>query len=157
VFAINYFPKERAPPSSIRARCATMTGRRRLQLSWHGARPAAANSQIPEAPMICRLWFGWTSPGNADAYEALLKAEIFPGIMARKINGLRHIELLRRDVGEEVEFATIIWFDSLADVKAFAGDDYETAVVPPKARAVLARFDPRSRHYDVRARRDARA
>lgn len=49
-----------------------------------------------------------------------------------------------------------MWFDSIASVKAFAGADYETAVVPPKARAVLRRFDPRSRHYEVREERTAR-
>ncbi|MGC2451951.1 MAG: hypothetical protein WA592_04045 [Pseudolabrys sp.] len=65
------------------------------------------------------------------------------------------IELLRGPVGEEVEFATVMWFDSLESVKAFAGADYETAVVPPKARAVLKRFEGRSRHYDVREERVA--
>jgi hypothetical protein len=48
-----------------------------------------------------------------------------------------------------VEFATIMLFDSLHHVQAFAGEDYETAYVPPRARAVLARFDERSAHYDV--------
>jgi hypothetical protein len=40
-------------------------------------------------------------------------------------------------------------FDSLDAVRAFAGDDYEVAVVPPKARALLAHFDQRSQHYQV--------
>jgi hypothetical protein len=66
------------------------------------------------------------------------------------------IELLRGPAGEEVEFATVMWFDSLESVEAFAGADYETAVVPPKARAVLKRFDARSRHYEVREERNAR-
>jgi hypothetical protein len=49
-----------------------------------------------------------------------------------------------------------MWFDSIESVKAFAGADYETAVVLPKARAVLKRFDPRSRHYEVREEQTAR-
>lgn len=106
--------------------------------------------------MIARIWSGYTSPRNADVYEALLKSEIFPAIMARDIAGFRHIELLRASAGEEVEFATVMWFDSLDSVKAFAGADYEVAVVPPKARVVLKRFDARSRHYEVRERCDAR-
>lgn len=106
--------------------------------------------------MIARIWYGYTTPDNADAYEALLKTEIFPGIVARNIAGFRRIELLRGPVGEEVEFATAMWFNSLKSVKAFAGADYETAVVPPKARAVLKRFEGRSRHYDVREERVAR-
>ena len=107
------------------------------------------------AKMIARIWYGWTTPENADAYEALLKTEIFPGILARNIAGFLRIELLRAPAGEEVEFATVMWFDSLQSVKAFAGADYEAAVVPQKARAVLKRFDARSRHYEVREQRDA--
>jgi heme-degrading monooxygenase HmoA len=91
--------------------------------------------------MIARIWYGWTDPQNADAYEALLKTEIFSGILARSIDGFRRIELLRAPAAEEVEFATVMWFDSLEAVKSFAGTDYETAVVPPKARALLKRFD----------------
>jgi heme-degrading monooxygenase HmoA len=105
--------------------------------------------------MIARIWYGWTSPQNADAYEVLLKTEIFPGILARNIAGFRRIELLRTLAGDEVEFATVMWFDSLEAVKAFAGADYGTAVVPPKARVLLKRFDARSRHYEVREQRDA--
>jgi antibiotic biosynthesis monooxygenase (ABM) superfamily enzyme len=99
--------------------------------------------------MISRIWHGWTVPANADAYEALLKSEIFTGIQGRNIPGYRGIHLLRRDVGDEVEFITIMWFDSLEAVRIFAGDDYEAAVVPPKARALLAHFDARSQHYTV--------
>lgn len=103
--------------------------------------------------MISRIWHGWTTPGNADEYEALLKEEIFVGIQERHIRGFQGIQLLRRQVGEEVEFVTIMSFDSLDAVRAFAGEDYEVAVVPDKARAVLSRFDARSQHYEVRAER----
>jgi heme-degrading monooxygenase HmoA len=99
--------------------------------------------------MISRIWHGWTSPENADAHEALLRTEIFVHIASRSIEGYSGIHLLRRDVGDEVEFVTIMWFDSLAAVKAFAGEDYETAVVPPKARQLLSRFDSHSAHYRV--------
>ena len=105
--------------------------------------------------MIGRIWRGWTTPQNADAYEALLRNEIIPGILDRKVAGFRRIELFRAPVGDEVEFVTVMWFDTIDAVKAFAGADYETAVVPPKARAVLRRFDARSQHYEVRERRDA--
>ncbi len=99
--------------------------------------------------MIVRMWHGWTAPEKADAYERLLKEEVFKGIASRKIPGYRGIRLLRRSAGqEEVEFVTLMWFDSLDAVKAFAGEEYETAVVPPKARALLSRFDPLSRHYE---------
>ena len=100
--------------------------------------------------MISRVWHGWTTSANADAYESLLQSEIFIGIRDRQIAGYRGIHLLRRDLGEEVEFITIMWFDSMESVRAFAGEDYEAAVVPPKARAVLSRFDARSQHYEVK-------
>lgn len=45
----------------------------------------------------------------------------------------------------------MMWFDSLESVRIFAGKDYEAAVVPPAARALLSRFDARSQHYEVRA------
>ena len=100
--------------------------------------------------MISRIWHGWTTPENADAYESLLKDEIFSGIQERGIAGYRGIELLRRDIEGEVEFVTIMWFDDIEAVRSFAGEDYEVAVVPEKAREVLSRFDGRSQHYEVR-------
>jgi heme-degrading monooxygenase HmoA len=100
--------------------------------------------------MIGRIWHGWTEPAKADAYESLLQEEIFTGIRDRQIAGFLEIQLFRRDLGAEVEFITIMWFDSLDAVRAFAGEDYEAAVVPPKARALLSRFDERSQHYEVR-------
>jgi heme-degrading monooxygenase HmoA len=103
--------------------------------------------------MISRIWHGWTTPENADKYEALLKEEIFVGILNRKIRGFQNIQLLRRNVGNEVEFITIMIFDSLEAIREFAGEDYEVAVVPPKARAVLSHFDERSQHYEIRAER----
>lgn len=100
--------------------------------------------------MISRIWHGYTTPENANAYENLLRDEIFVGIEKRNIPGFRGIQLFRRPLGEEVEFVTVMWFDSLEAVKAFAGEDYEVAVVPPKARAILKRFDERSQHYEIR-------
>jgi len=100
--------------------------------------------------MIGRIWHGWTTLANSDAYESLLQDEIFVGIAQREIAGYRGIRLMRRVVDNEVEFVTIMWFDSLEAVRAFAGEDYEAAVVPPKARALLSRFDERSQHYEVK-------
>ena len=105
--------------------------------------------------MICRIWHGWTSTANADAYERLLRSEIFQGIADRHIPGVEGIELLRRPFEDSVEFVTLMWFDSLQSVREFAGVDYEVAVVPPAARALLERFDLRSLHYEVRQPRSA--
>lgn len=103
--------------------------------------------------MISRIWHGWTNPSNADAYETMLKEEIFAGILKRNIRGFKSIQLLRRDAGEEVEFITVMVFETLDAVREFAGEDYERAVVPESARAVLSRFDERSQHYEIRAER----
>ncbi|MGY5876865.1 MAG: antibiotic biosynthesis monooxygenase [Candidatus Thorarchaeota archaeon] len=99
--------------------------------------------------MISRIWHGWTNRDNADAYEELLRNEIFTDIAKRSILGFRGIHLLRRDVDDGVEFVTIMWFDTLDAVREFAGDEYEVAVVPPEARQLLSRFDGQSAHYQV--------
>jgi heme-degrading monooxygenase HmoA len=99
--------------------------------------------------VITRIWRGWTTPENADAYQRIVSQEVLPSIQRRDLDGYHGAYLLRRDLGGEVEFATIMLFDSLEHVRAFAGDDYEAAYVPPQARAVLSRFDERSAHYDT--------
>ena len=100
--------------------------------------------------MICRIWHGYTTPANADTYENLLRNEIFVGIDSRHILGYQGIQLLRRNLGGETEFITIMWFDSIDAVREFAGEDYEGAVVPISARAILSRYDARSQHYEVK-------
>ncbi len=95
------------------------------------------------------MWNGWTDPENAARYEQLLRTEIFPAIAAKGVSGYRGIQLLRRALDGEVEFTTIMWFDSWEAVREFAGDDYQRAFVPEAARQLLARFDERSRHFEV--------
>jgi heme-degrading monooxygenase HmoA len=99
--------------------------------------------------MILRYWRGWTTPENAAAYREIVSTNVLPHIAALGLAGYRGAYLMRRDVGDEIEFATITMFDSLDDVRALAGEDYEQAYVPAEARAVLSRFDERSAHYDV--------
>jgi heme-degrading monooxygenase HmoA len=100
--------------------------------------------------MIARLWHGWTTRAKADAYEALLRTKILPGI--HRVPGHEGAFLLRRDAGDEVEFVTLTLFATMDAVRGFAGEDYEAAVVPPEARKLLSRFDPRSVHYEVVSR-----
>ena len=108
-----------------------------------------------EHDMILRLWRGWTTPENADRYEELIATAIFPAILARAITGLHGLELFRRPMESEVEFMTVMRFESWESVKAFAGPDWETSVVPPAARAVLASFDNRAAHFELRVARSA--
>jgi len=97
--------------------------------------------------MIGRLWHGWTSRANADAYENLLRTRVFPSI--HRVPGHTGAYLMRRDSGDEVEFVTLTFFTSMEAVRAFAGNDHEVAVVPPEARKLLSHFDERSVHYEV--------
>jgi antibiotic biosynthesis monooxygenase (ABM) superfamily enzyme len=97
---------------------------------------------------IKRIWHGWTVPENADRYRNLLHDQVFPGIEAKKIPGYLGIELLRRDHDEEVEFVTIMTFQSLQNVIDFQGEDYSRCYVPEEAQAVLKRWDPFSAHYE---------
>ena len=104
--------------------------------------------------MICRLWRGWTSLENADDYERIVRTEVIPGIEARSIPGFRHIDLMRRDLGDEIEFQTLMWFDDLGAIKAFMGEDYAVSHVPMEARAVLNSFDDRAAQFEVIDRRN---
>ncbi|HKW48539.1 MAG TPA: hypothetical protein VJN70_13915 [Gemmatimonadaceae bacterium] len=100
--------------------------------------------------MIARVWHGYTRPDDAQAYENMLKPELLPGISKKR--GYRGSYLLRRHLGTEVEFITILLWDSLDDVRAAAGhDDYETAIIPDERRRYLTRFDAKSAHYEIAA------
>ena len=99
--------------------------------------------------MISRVWHGWTSSANADAYETLLRTTILPAIARRGIAGYVGVQLTRREDGDAVEFVTTMWFETVEAVREFAGESFEVAVVPPAARALLSRFDERSRHYEL--------
>ena len=97
--------------------------------------------------MIARIWHGYTTPENADAYEAMLKPEPLPGL--GKVKGYRGSYVLKRRTGAEVEFITILLWDSLDAIRAVAGPDYETAVVPEERRKVLSRYDEKAAHFEV--------
>lgn len=99
--------------------------------------------------MIQRIWHGWTTLANADAYERLLREQVFPGIIARGIAGLHDLRVWRRQVGEEIEFVTVMSFGDLRTVSLFTGGDPARSVVPEAARRLLARFDEHSQHYDL--------
>ena len=104
--------------------------------------------------MICRLWRGWATRENAEVYQQIVHCNVIPEIEARNIPGFRHIDLMKRDLGDEVEFQTLMWFDSLDAIVSFMGDDYTQSHVPQEARAVLKRFDERAIHYTVIDRRE---
>ena len=97
--------------------------------------------------MIARVWHGSTKPEHADAYEAMLKPELLPGIS--KVPGFKGSYFLRRSVGNEVEFVTILLWESLDALKAFAGPDYELSIIPEERRKYLSKHEERAAHYEV--------
>ena len=97
--------------------------------------------------MVARVWHGYTKPEHADAYESLLKPELLPGVS--KLPGYRGSYLLRKPAGAEVEFITVMLWDSIDSIRAVAGVDYETAVIPEERRQYLSRFDAKASHYEV--------
>jgi antibiotic biosynthesis monooxygenase (ABM) superfamily enzyme len=98
--------------------------------------------------MIARIWRGWTKSADAKVYESMLRSEIFPSIAARKISGYHGAELFIREDGNEMEFVTLLRFDSMEGVKEFAGADESKPVLYPKVEALLTRME-RARHYRV--------
>ena len=99
--------------------------------------------------MIKRIWHGWTTKANAESYLHILKTQVIPDIEAKNIIGYGGFEVLRLEHQHEVEFLTMIAFDSLQNVKDLQGEDYTCAYVPDVARAVLKRWDEHCVHYEV--------
>jgi hypothetical protein len=97
--------------------------------------------------VIARVWHRYTKPEHADADESMLKPELLPGIS--QVKGYKGSYFLRRALGSEVEFITIMLWDSIEDIRAVAGADYETAVIPEERRKDLTRFDAKSAHYEI--------
>jgi hypothetical protein len=97
--------------------------------------------------MITRLWRGWTTSRDADAYERFLLTELFPRM--RGISGFRGADVLRRDDDGAVAFVTLTRFDTLDAIRSFAGENFETPVLEPAARDLLSRYDPRAQHFET--------
>jgi len=98
---------------------------------------------------ITRIWHGWTSKDNADKFQKTLTEEAIPNIESNKPKGCLGIQVLRRETGEEVEFTTIMFFNSLSAIKEFAGEDYDAAHIDPKIKHLLLRYDTRVAHHET--------
>ena len=97
--------------------------------------------------MIGRIWHGWAAREDADAYQDMLNSDVLPGI--HRVEGYRGAYVMRRDVGDEVEFMTMTIFENLDAVKQFAGEDYTKAVIQGPAQKLLRRADERSTHFEI--------
>jgi hypothetical protein len=99
--------------------------------------------------VIARLWHGRTTRENADAYQSYVTGEVLPAIDRMIESGYHGAYVLRRDVEDGFEFATLLLFDSIEAVKQFAGEEYERSYVPPHAQELLSRYDPTAAHFEV--------
>jgi hypothetical protein len=113
--------------------------------SWTSSTVTTEN----KTPTITRIWRGWTSNENAAAFEKALTEIAIPAIEKNKPNGLLAIRLLKRLSGNEVEFTTIMQFNSIEAVKAFAGEDYGSAHIDPEVKPLLIRYDVTVAHHET--------
>lgn len=98
--------------------------------------------------MIGRIWHGWTTTQNAEAYQRYLEGEILPDIRSGT-GGLKGAYVLRREEGDEVEFMTLMLWDSMEAIETLVGEDHEAAYLPDEERQLLDRFEERVVHYEV--------
>ena len=97
--------------------------------------------------MIARIWRGWTSTATADDYQRHYETEVAEHL--RQVPGFCGARLLRGHDGDEVVFTSIAFFTTMDDVRAFAGEDPEQAVLEDAARRALTRWDERVTHHEV--------
>ena len=99
--------------------------------------------------MIARIWRGAVRTADGDRYAAYMTETGVAGYA--KVPGNRGVWMLRRDVDDRAEFVMFTLWDSLDAVKAFAGEDYETAVFYPEDDNFLIERDLLATHYQVEA------
>jgi len=110
---------------------------------------AQSNSSPYAGAYIARIWHGWTKKENAAKFEKVLVFEAIPSINKNKPEGLKGIQVLKLETENEIEFTTIMWFDTIDSVKEFAGEDYETAHIDPNVKPLLLRYDKKSAHHQI--------
>lgn len=97
--------------------------------------------------MIARHWRGLVKRDRAEAYVEHLQSDTLPQLV--QLAGFHDAKVLRRDLPQGVEFLVVTIWESLDAIRAFAGNDVETAVVPSKARDMMIEYDHRAKHYEV--------
>jgi heme-degrading monooxygenase HmoA len=97
--------------------------------------------------MIARIWKGAVRKQDGDAYARYLQETGVAGYA--KSPGNNGVWMLRRNVDDRTEFVMFTLWDSLEAVKAFAGDDHETAVFYPEDERFLVQRDLTTAHYEV--------
>jgi len=121
--------------------------RRHLAAMPEDSHEGSAGSPMIVPGTVARQWKGVVRPGQADTYLAHLREDTIPALT--RLDGFRHVSILRREVEDGTEFqVTTVWRSS-ASIEAFAGADVTMAVVPPAAQALMVRYDERAAHYEI--------
>ncbi len=102
--------------------------------------------------MIARVWRGVVRREDSDAYAAYILDTGIAGYAATP--GNRGAWMLRREDEDRTEFVTFTLWDSLDDVRRFAGDDVEASVHYPEDDRYLIEADRTVAHYEVAGRVD---
>ncbi len=97
--------------------------------------------------MIVRIWHGRVPAQKADQYRAFLNERAIPDY--RSVPGNLSVHVLERTDGSVTHFVTLTFWESMAAIRSFAGDDVEVAKYYPEDRSFLLEFEPRVAHYEV--------
>jgi heme-degrading monooxygenase HmoA len=97
--------------------------------------------------MIIREWRGWAAKSKAEAYPAHFRTAVLPEL--RQVPGFLGACLSQRSIGDKIEYLVLTKWTSIDSIRAFAGDDFDKAIVEPGARAALADFDSYVQLYEV--------
>ncbi len=97
--------------------------------------------------MIARIWHGITKAEDCEEYTLFMKSEAIPDY--KKTEGFIKLSFLKRIEGDVAHFNLITYWENLAVIKNFAGEDYEIAKYYPKDKEFLLEFEEKVIHYEV--------
>jgi len=97
--------------------------------------------------MIVRMWHGRVPTSKADAYRNFVNKRAIPDYQS--VDGNISVHILERREGDITHFITLTFWKDLESIKAFAGEDVETAKYYPEDKDFLLEFEPKVVHYEV--------
>ena len=97
--------------------------------------------------MISRMWHGRVPTSKAKAYREFLNSRAIPDYQS--VNGNISVHILERTEDEITHFITLTFWKDMESIKAFAGEEVETAKYYPEDTDFLLEFEPKVLHYEV--------
>ncbi len=100
-----------------------------------------------KSEIITRIWHGTTKAEDADEYlEYVIKTGVEDYI---KTPGNLSVKILRRREAGICHFWTVTTWESVENIKKFAGEDYEKARYYEKDTDYLLEFEPHMIHCET--------